>query len=154
MWVGLSAKMASSDNESPLAVTTNTGEIIHKIERRSPQLVSYKTNLVKCVPTDEKGKLRYPNQKEISLCIAHLDDELRELQPKIVFLLGEKVAKAVCEHLSIPFQKWKGLEYSAAEYHSTFFIPVHHPSYIYVYRRKQVDEYVNRLAQIIDTLMP
>ena len=153
MWVGLSAKIVSTDNEPPLATTTNTGEIIHKIECQCTQIVNYKTNLVKCVPTDEKRKLRYPNKDEIDLCITHLDNELQELQPKIVFLLGERVAKTVCSHLSITFKKWKDFEYFATKYQNTFFVSVHHPSYIYVYKRRQIDEYVNSVARIIETLI-
>lgn len=153
MWVGLSAKIVSSDNETPLAITTNTGEIIHKIECQCAQIANYKTNLVKCVPTDGRRKIRYPNTNEINSCITHLDNELQEVQPKIVFLLGERVARAVCTHLSIAFKKWENFEYFAAKYHNTFFVSVHHPSYIYVYRRKQIDEYVDSIVKIIDTLL-
>lgn len=149
MWVGLSAKIVYNDNEIPLAATTNTGRIIYEVERLCPQIVSYKTNLVKCAPVNKDGKLRYPNNNEISLCINHLNTELETFHPQIVFLLGDKVAKAVCAHLSISYRKWSGFTYFPTEYQGGFYVPVQHPSYIYVYKQKQIGEYVDSLTKMI-----
>lgn len=32
-------------------------------------------------------------------------------------------------------------------------VPIHHPSYIYVYRRKRIDEYINEVERIIKRLL-
>lgn len=33
------------------------------------------------------------------------------------------------------------------------YVPIHHPSYIYVYRRKRIDEYINEVERIIKRLL-
>ena len=34
-----------------------------------------------------------------------------------------------------------------------YYVPIHHPSYIYVYRRKRIDEYINEVERIIKRLL-
>jgi len=66
MWVGLSAKKIKEKKYSyPLASDTNSGKVILEIEKMLPNISFYKTNLVKCLPLNEKGKIRYPNNHEI-----------------------------------------------------------------------------------------
>ena len=100
-WVGLSAKKKKSNKEIPLSPETNTGMVIQRIEEVCGEVTTYKTNLVKCLPLTEEQKLRYPNKKEIDSCYEHLAEEIQELSPKIVFLLGGKVSSAVEKHLKI-----------------------------------------------------
>ena len=110
-WVGLSAKKAITDTEIPLSPETNTGMLIQKIENLCCNVVTYKTNLVKCLPLTEQQKLRYPNKKEIDSCFGNLLKEIHTMSPKIVFLLGEKVYSSVGKHLNIDFEKWNDFEY-------------------------------------------
>lgn len=152
-WVGLSAKKALSDLEIPLSPETNTGLLIHKIEAELAKVTTYKTNLVKCVPLDEKQKLRYPNKKEIDSCFNNLQKEIDKLAPKIVFLLGEKVYSSVGRHLNMKFDKWDEFDYSYKEYNGIYYIPVHHPSYIHVYKRKKMDIYIKSIKQIVSSLL-
>lgn len=151
-WVGLSAKKMSSANEIPLSPETNTGKIIQKIEGICNGISTYKTNLVKCLPLTEQQKLRYPNMREIDCCFEHLISEIHEMSPKIVFLLGEKVYSSVGKHLKIEFEKWDGFKYRYREYKGVYYIPIHHPSYIYVYKRRHVEEYIESVAKIINYL--
>lgn len=151
-WVGLSAKKISSDSEIPLSPGTNTGMIIQKIEEMMDEIITYKTNLVKCLPLTEQHKLRYPNRKEIDCCFENLVDEIRTMSPKIVFLLGEKVYSSVGRHLNIQFDKWDEFAYHYKKYNEIYFVPIHHPSYIYVYKRKMIDQYINSIQKIIYTL--
>jgi len=153
IWVGLSAKRVESDNEIPLAPGTNTGMLIKKAEELCRGVSTYKTNLVKCLPLTEEKKLRYPNSKEIDCCFEHLINEIKTLNPKIVFLLGEKVYFAVGKHLDIRFEKWNNFDYCYKEYNKTYYIPIHHPSYIYVYRRRFVGEYVKGIEKMINRLL-
>lgn len=53
-WVGLSAKKIKSHQETPLSSETNTGMLIHKIEKLCENVSFYKTNLVKCLPLTEQ----------------------------------------------------------------------------------------------------
>lgn len=152
-WVGLSAKKIKDDEQIPLSPETNTGMIIQKIEEMYEEIITYKTNLVKCLPLTEEQKLRYPNSKEIDICFEHLVDEIHEMSPQIVFLLGEKVYSAVEKHLKISFEKWNEFEYHYKEYDGTYYVPVHHPSYIYVYKRKQIEQYIGGIRKVISNLI-
>lgn len=152
-WVGLSAKKMSSDTELPLSPETNTGMLIQKIEEMCEEVSTYKTNLVKCLPLTEQQKLRYPNRREIDSCFEHLISEISTMSPKIVFLLGEKVYSSVGRHLHIQFDKWNDFEYHYKKYNGIYFVPIHHPSYIYVYKRKNMDQYVKSIEEIISDLL-
>lgn len=153
IWVGLSAKKRLSDLEIPLSPKTNTGMVIEKIESNCKDVATYKTNLVKCLPLTEEMKLRYPNRKEIDCCFENLLEELNVIAPQIVFLLGEKVYTAVEKHLSIKFEKWDGFNYCYSQHNGIYFVPIHHPSYIYTYKRKQLDDYVNSIQFLIKQLL-
>lgn len=152
-WVGLSAKKITSDSEIPLSPNTNTGMIIQKIEQMCPEIITYKTNLVKCLPLTDQQKLRYPNKKEIDCCFENLVNEIHTMSPRIVFLLGEKVYSSVGRHFNIQFDKWDKLEYHYKEHDGTYFVPIHHPSYIYLYRRKEIDNYVKSIVNLINDLV-
>lgn len=152
-WVGLSAKKVMSDAELPLSPETNTGMIIHKIEEGCEELITYKTNLVKCLPLTEKQKLRYPNKNEIDCCFEHLLSEIKAMYPQIVFLLGEKVCSTVAKKKKIEFEKWKGFEYQYKKVEGIYYVPIHHPSYIHVYKRKMMQDYIKGVEKIINQLL-
>jgi len=149
LWVGLSAKKATCDDETPLSKSTNSGAIIHRIEETLEGVSTYKTNLVKCLPLDDRQKLRYPNRQEIENCFCNLEEEIHTLGPKIVFLLGEKVYSSVAKKYRLPFERLDGFNYRYVERNGVYYIPIHHPSYIHVYKRKQVDSYIQSLHDII-----
>lgn len=152
-WVGLSAKIVKHDDEGPLSPTTNSGKLISNVESNFYGISTYRTNLVKCVPLDELQKLRYPNNKEIESCFPNLKDELNELTPRIVFLLGDKVATAVSKQFNIEFNEWDDFRYAYTEFNGTYYVPIHHPSYIYVYKRKHVQLYVDGISEMICQLV-
>lgn len=152
-WVGLSAKKIGSDMEIPLSPETKTGMIIQKIEEMCKEVITYRTNLVKCLPLSDQQKLRYPNKKEIDCCFEHLLSEVHEMAPRIVFLLGEKVYSSVGKHLKIEFEKWNDYEYHYKEFNGTYYVPIHHPSYIYVYKRKEIDSYIEGVEKILCQLL-
>lgn len=152
-WVGLSAKKVKSEDERPLSPSTNSGSILCSVEEHCKDVSMYRTNLVKCLPLDDLGKLRYPNKREIDLCLPNLNSEIEELSPQIIFLLGGKVTDAIGRYYSLSFEKWNEFEYKVTKHNNTYFVPVHHPSYIYVYRRKRIDEYVSGLEKMIQQLV-
>lgn len=152
-WVGLSAKKVTVESEKPLSPTTNSGKLICSVEERCSGVLTYKTNLVKCAPLDEQMKLRYPNKKEIDICFPNLKREINDLKPQIVFLLGDKVTKAISRHLGIVFESWNGFSYKYIEHDGIYYIPVHHPSYIHVYKRKQIEDYVLGIENLIAELI-
>lgn len=148
MWIGLSAKIIKSKEEEPLSLCTNSGVLIHKIINKTADLRHYKTNLVKCVPLKE-NKLRYPNKGEIEACINHIDIEIKELQPKIIFLLGGKVIEAIEKHYNIKINKWTDFSYKETIYKNTIFVGIHHPSYISVYKKKNISNYIENIKFLI-----
>ena len=89
MWVGLSAKKVEDVNKNYTQENnTSSGKLIEEIEKKRDDLTFYKTNLVKCLPLNEERKLRYPTENEMEMCIKNLLMEIRELKPRVVFLLG------------------------------------------------------------------
>lgn len=152
-WVGLSAKKVTTTDEKPLSPSTNSGSILCNVEERCEGVDMYRTNLVKCVPLDEDGKLRYPNKKEIDLCLPNLCSEIDELLPRIIFLLGGKVIDAIGRYYSLGFEKWNEFDYTVTKHKNMYFVPVHHPSYVYVYKRKRISEYVDGLERVISRLL-
>ncbi|MDD4297160.1 MAG: uracil-DNA glycosylase family protein [Ruminiclostridium sp.] len=152
-WVGLSAKKVSNENERPLSPTTNSGKLIYNVEGQCSGVITYKTNLVKCVPLDERQKLRYPNRREIDICFPNLENEIKELLPKIVFLLGDKVATTISKQFHLDFLGWDEFNYSFTKHNGIYYVPIHHPSYIYVYKRKHMDVYIKSIASLIEVLL-
>ena len=56
-WVGLSAKKIKDEEDVPLAANTKSGLLIKSIEERCKNVITYKTNLVKCLPLNDNEKL-------------------------------------------------------------------------------------------------
>lgn len=153
MWVGLSAKKAvGTDNFRPLHTGTNTGKLVAEIETMCPGTTFYKTNLVKFPPLDSKGKLRYPTLRECTLCYPELQIELQIVDPQIVLLLGNKTATFVLNQFGLQMQKLS-YKYQVFEYEGRWYVPIHHPSYIMVYKRKEKEQYVQAVKAVIERLI-
>lgn len=151
-FVGLSAKKVSQQNEIPLSKNTQSGMLIQQIADRLHNIPVYRTNLVKCLPLDKNSKLRYPEEEEIHCCINNFICEINALHPKIVFLLGKQVQHAVFGYLNIKENKNQANPYKFKHYmhNGIWYVPVQHPSYIKVYKRKEEDDYINGIIAIIN----
>ena len=138
MFLGISAKMKETEDEMPLSENTNSGKLIKMIEERlleeNNNLLCYRSNMVKCVPLNEEGKIRYPDNLEIENCIENLEYELNIVKPKVVVFLGRLVEK---------YLKKKIIELGYNV------ITIYHPSYIYVYRKKGIEKYVEESSKNI-----
>jgi uracil-DNA glycosylase len=151
MWVGLSAvKVDCVIKDTPLANTTNTGKLISDIESRNPGIDFYKTNLVKCLPVKD-NKIRYPKNGEMKSCFNHLEQEIIEFRPQIVFLLGKQVSDFVTDNKNIGLSN--SFDYQAFKKGNTRYVPVHHPSYILVYKRKEMNFYIEGITKIINEVI-
>lgn len=138
MWVGLSAKKVTDISISvPLENNTNSGKIIEQIEQQIPNYNFYKTNLLKCLPLDENNKLRYPTVNEMDKCIKNLIYEIDIIKPKLIFLLGRKTYNYV----------YKYFKNNSLDANNIYYIE--HPSYIYVYRKRLINEYISKIVEII-----
>ena len=138
MFLGISAKIKEKEDEMPLSENTNSGKLIKMIEERlleeNNNLLCYRSNMVKCVPLNEEGKIRYPYNLEIENCIENLEYELNIVNPKVVVFLGRLVEK---------YLKKKIIELGYNV------ITIYHPSYIYVYRKKEIEKYVEESSKNI-----
>ncbi len=154
MWVGLSAKKATNaEDYAPLHIDTNTGKLVAEIEARCHNINFYKTNLVKFSPLDSKGKLRYPTLEECALCYPELQIEIQAVNPRVVLLLGNKTATFVLRQFELRMPKLS-YKYHAFEHEKRWYVPIHHPSHILVYRRKEKDQYVRGVKTVIERLTP
>lgn len=148
-WVGLSAVIVSDSSETPLSSNTNSGKLINSIEFFLPTVSFYKTNLVKCVPL-EGGKIRYPSLPEMKSCHFHLKDEIDYFKPKVVFLLGKQVASFVLKGYGITDVSFnEDFNYTHYMIDGIKYIPIHHPSFILVYKRKRLSTYMEIIETII-----
>lgn len=154
MFVGLSSKPGTA----ALCPTTNSGKLIGEIESRVAEIFSvHKTNLVKCAPLDESGKLRYPTLSEMRACLPRLLTEIEHFQPRVIVPLGGQVTKFMVSTL-MSNQRFDGFaddfRYQTFSLNSGMLLPVHHPSYIWVYRRRRIPEYIgavgDRLLEAMD----
>ena len=138
VFLGISAKMKETEDEIPLSENTNSGKLIKMIEERlleeNNNVSCYRSNMVKCVPLDKEGRIRYPDILEIENCIDNLVYELSIVKPKVVVLLGRLVEK----HLK---KKIMELGYNT--------ITIYHPSYIHVYRKKEIEKYIEESSKNI-----
>lgn len=152
MWVGLSAvAIVDSEDCEPLSASTRSGWLVSSIEAEfTPQISFYKTNLVKCLPLQNTGKIRYPSAPEMAKCYHNLENEVAILEPKLVFLLGKQVASfvgtRVFEH-DIGFSN--KFEYNGFQSGGTTYVPIHHPSYMLVYGRAMMQSYIAGVCSAI-----
>lgn len=148
-WVGLSAVKVSDNKDVPLSTNTNSGKLINSIEFFIPNVEFYKTNIVKCLPLKDE-KIRYPLKKEMETCFFHLENEMDTLNPKLIFLLGKQVATFVLNKYGIKeYSLNDNFEYKSFKIGNYRFIPIHHPSYILVYKRKRLYDYIKNIESII-----
>lgn len=151
-WVGLSAVKTTDKSDIPLSQTTNSGKLISTIEIPFQSKMFYRTNVVKCLPL-ENAKIRYPTTNEMKGCFFHLRNEIQFFKPKLVFLLGKQVASFVLKEFGINAITLNDeFNYTTFSINNCLFIPVHHPSFILVYRRKKMQEYINGIGKLISRI--
>lgn len=151
MWVGLSAKKVKDVSKTtPLSSDTNSGKLIDYIQSDLNEFKFIKTNLVKCLPLDDQLKLRYPTTNEMKICYSNLQEEIINVKPKVIFLLGMNVAKFILKDKKITINSLdKNYNYSYYRHNDFYYVPIHHPSYIHVYKRKQIELYVQGIKLAI-----
>lgn len=124
--------------------STNSWKIINGIINSCSWIPIYKTNLVRWVPINTKGKIRYPDNDEKEKGLDYLMTEINNFKPKLVYLFWKQVYDFIIKKLEL--KKINDFEFS---YWDTTFILADHPSYIAVYKRKQTDVYVSKITDRI-----
>ena len=152
-FVGLSAK-PNCDHLSP---QTNTGIIIEQIIHGLPYITSIKTNLVRTPPIDQKGNLRYPNFSEMEQGWKELQNEMDQMFPDLLVTLGQQVSFFLRSRMGVqPAKPRLPADFSSEIYLSQSepnLLSVHHPSFVFIYRRKYIENYVNNVVQSISSLI-
>lgn len=152
-FVGLSAKPMYGH----LAPETRTGYIIEQIIHHLPSIKTVKTNLVKTPPIDREGNLRYPNPNEMKLGWNELQGEMNQTFPNLLVTLGQQVSFFLRSQMGVqPAKPQLSADFSYQSYFSQskfYILSVHHPSFIYVYRRKDIENYVENVVLSILSLI-
>lgn len=117
----------------PFDESTNSGKIINGIINKIDD-ECLKLNLVQYAPLDKNGKLRYPNKKEINESIPLFLKTIESFNPNLIIGFGNIVKNEISKINSLKnkiiFKK--------------------HPSYIFVYDRKNLNNYINEIVDDIN----
>lgn len=132
---------------------TKSGALISKIEEPFKNNISfYKTNIVKCLPLFN-DKLRYPLKHEMDKCYPNLKDEIATLKPTKIFLLGTQVAQFILSKYLINTNTLnEHFNYELYVLNNIVLIPIHHPSFVLIYRRKNIDNYIKGVSKLINEI--
>ncbi len=148
--VGLSAKLSMEHLDS----RTLTGKAIDKMEAEADAGRWHRTNLVKFAPCSPAGKLRYPTDAEMLMCAGLLRAELTAVSPVLVVTLGAITSSFLEKHLwSRHDIESPDSRTTAGEQHTPVLMPVKHPSYVSVYRRSTLDEYIADVADGVASIL-
>jgi DNA polymerase len=152
-WVGLSAVQMNGD-QPPLSYDTRSGALVGKAEEPFvADLSFYRTNVVKCLPL-RLDKIRYPSKSEMEKCYPNLEDEIEMIQPSVVFLLGKQASDFVMQKQGVEnIDLDSDFDYQGYYINGINFVPIHHPSYILVYKRKYLDNYIQGIQRHLHSLL-
>lgn len=146
MVIGISAQRNTPNKTfTPLDELSTTGKFIANLEKDFPNKTFYKTNLVKCAPISDQNKIRYPTNQESEKCFQHLEREIKAVNPKTIILLGRHVTTFLSKKFKLELKK-----YNSTRYKNMTIIPVDHPSYIMIYKRKQSEQYKNKIVNLLE----
>jgi uracil-DNA glycosylase len=152
-FIGLSAKPMCEH----LDPDTRTGNIVDQIILELPFVEFIKTNLVKTPPVDQNGNLRYPTSAEMYLGWIELLDEVNRFDPDLLVTLGQQVSLFVRSQMGVqPTRPILPSDFSYESYLSqskSKILSVHHPSFIYVYHRKEINIYIENVITSISALL-
>ncbi len=146
-FVGLSSKNDKVGNQLPaFDVSTNSWKIIQSISDQIGNDWIFTTNLVPFTPLQD-GKIRYPTKQEKIHGFQQLIKNIEDNKPKVVFLFWKEVSDFIFKEL-----QWDQISDWEILKNGILFIAVQHPSYIFVYKRKCIQEYVQWIVDKIHVL--
>lgn len=151
--VGMSAKIKKYEKEIPLDSRTRSGKVVDELENiiKSYNMSLYRTNVVKGIPLDDYGKLRYPKKKEIERCFGNLMNEIEMISPKVIILLGDMVRNSVEDKWKIEIKKPTEEKLPVLKYKDKYIISMYHPSYLLRSKKRKENNY-KLFAEIIQKI--
>jgi len=146
-FVGLSFK----EGMEALDSRTQSGALIDEIVCGLAGIECWRTNLVDDVLLDGAGRGRKPTTREVTESFHRFEARVRKRHPRVVVALGATAAKHVLWQMAgARFTGWAGsLQYEVVRSDGTAYIAAHHPSHIAVYRRRDRDDYIGALREVI-----
>lgn len=148
IFVGLSHKYGKNwEVLEAFCETTNSWKVIQQLEEGCGWISIHKTNLVKWVPL-KNGKIRYPNAEEKKEWLNALLEEISIINPSVVYLFWKQVSDFVIKNIKL--EKISDVEYRFWE---VTFLLAHHPSYIYLYKRRDIESYIQWITTKISELL-
>ena len=148
LWVGISMQ---KDSLIPLDEKFVSGRLISSVIELMPEYCHHKANLVNFAPLDKLGKIRYPLKSEIDDSFPFLNDLIEVVRPQIIIALGGVVIKSLSEAFDMKLELPKGFEYQVVAGKFSI-MPVQHPSYISIYKKKHIDDYRNGIVNGVKNL--
>jgi len=124
VFVGLSNKK----DMIPFDIRTNSGKIVNEIISKI-DAECYKLNLVSFAPLDSTDKLRYPTKIEIKKEIPIFLNNIKNINPDLIIGFGN----IVCNELN------------KIDEIKTKLIIEKHPSYMYIYKKKELEDYIENI---------
>jgi hypothetical protein len=145
-WVGISCQRdASGTAVPPLSEKTPSGRIIDEIIRRCPAATHTKINVIDRVLVNAAGKLRNPTHEELAPALCSTLKRMEEDKEALFVFLGSLIRS----QLERRPPRCKLEEYRLYDLGQARAIFIQHPSYVRVYRYKQLGEYQSRVAELI-----
>lgn len=132
MFVGISDK----EGMEPFDKKTDSGRIIHSISEQL-NCVSYFLNYVSYPPKDSQGKLRYPNHQELLASFPSFQERVLEIQPDLIVVCGNMIFQELKRH----------------SFYQETILKIYHPSYVWIYRRSTLNEYIISVVEQIKRMI-
>ena len=86
-------------------------------------------------------------------CYPNLKDEIATLKPTKIFLLGTQVAQFILSKYLINTNTLnEHFNYELYVLNNIVLIPIHHPSFVLIYRRKNIDNYIKGVSKLINEI--
>ena len=78
-------------------------------------------------------------------------DRLKEIGKPMFLVCAVPISDIHKDRLS--FERIDGFDYRYVKHDGVYYVPIHHPSYIHVYKRKQVDSYIHSIHNLAEALL-
>ena len=132
IFVGITNK----EGKNPFDSSTKSGAILDAIIAQLDAKCE-KTNYVSYAPKDQNGKLRYPTKIELDQAYLDFQTNIFKQNPDLLVVCGTMIFKELKKH---------GFDFCNI-------LKIYHPSYIWVYKRKQLDSYIHDVCQQIKEII-
>lgn len=136
MIIGLSARIKKYEDEIPLDSRTRSGKIIDAFENIAQKhcMSVYRTN-----------------DKEINACFEKLTDEINNIAPKLIILLGNIVRESFQTNFNINICKPKENSLQVVKWNNINIISIYHPSYIKRSKNREL-RYYRLFDELLDDM--